>query len=119
MASPLPAEDLELVLTNTRDFWDEMRDQHVFVTGGTGFFGCWLVESFAYINRMQKLNAHATILTRDPVAFQKKCPHVAFDSSITLLAGDVRSFAYPDGKFKYVIHAATEAGGKQAGGESA
>jgi dTDP-glucose 4,6-dehydratase len=33
---------------------------------------------------------------------------------VTLHAGDVRSFAFPRGKYQYVIHAATEASAKQA-----
>jgi nucleoside-diphosphate-sugar epimerase len=113
MAPPLPSEDLTLILAKTRDLWHEMREQQIFITGGTGFFGCWLVESFAYINRMERLGAHATILTRDQAEFARNCPHLAADPAITLLAGDVRSFTFPDGQFKYVIHAATESGAKQ------
>ena len=113
MALPLPPNDLEHVSLHTRDLWDEMRDQHIFITGGTGFFGCWLVETFAYINRTQKLSAHAAVLTRDPVAFSKKCPHIASDPSISLVSGDVRNFSYPDGEFKYVIHAATDTSVKE------
>jgi nucleoside-diphosphate-sugar epimerase len=114
MASPISTEDLSFILVNTQHLWQEMRGQRLFITGGTGFFGCWLVESFAHVNRLEKLAAHATILTRDPAAFERKCPHLASDPAITLLAGDVRDFSWPDGKFKYVIHAATEASTKQA-----
>jgi len=114
MAAPLATGDLNLILENTRSIWEEMRGQRIFVTGGTGFFGCWLVESFAHINRMEKLGAQATILTRNPIAFAQKCPHLASDPAISLLAGDVRDFIDPDGEFKYVIHAATEASAVQA-----
>ena len=41
-------------------------------------------------------------------------PHVAQDAAITLLNGDVRSFAFPEGEFPFVIHAATEASALQA-----
>ena len=65
----LPTADLDLILSRTAPLWEEMRNQHLFVTGGTGFFGCWLLESFSHINRQLSLNAHATVLSRDPAAF--------------------------------------------------
>ena len=111
---PLPAADLDHILSQTRTLWDEMRDKRIFITGGTGFFGCWLLESFSHINRQLGLNAQATILTRDSAGFARKCPHLADDPAICFHAGDVRSFSLPDDDFDYVIHAATETTGKQA-----
>jgi dTDP-glucose 4,6-dehydratase len=114
MAAPLPVEDLQSVLVGTRGLWDEMRGQRLFLTGGTGFFGCWLVESFRHANRTLGLDAAITILTRDPKAFSEKCPHIAADAAVSLHAGDVRNFTFPAGEFAFVIHAATEARARQS-----
>ena len=109
--NPLAA-DLDHVLDHTRPLWEELRGERLFITGGTGFFGSWLLESFLWANERLQLGASATVLTRSPQAFIAKTPHLALAESVTLLEGDVRNFAFPPGTFSYVIHAATEASAK-------
>ena len=101
------------MLETTRDLWEEVRGERIFLTGGTGFFGCWLLESFLWANERLDLGASAAVLTRDPERFHRKAPHLANDSAITLQRGDVRDFAFPDGDFPFVVHAATEASARQ------
>jgi dTDP-glucose 4,6-dehydratase len=104
----LPSGDLQFITAATADLWEQLRGQRVFITGGTGFFGCWLLESFCAANRAFSLNARATVLTRNPEAFRKKAPHLAGDSAVELIAGDVRTFDFPPGEFPFIVHAATQ-----------
>ena len=71
------------------------------------------------MNRELGLGAQVTVLSRDPAKFRAKCPHLANDPAVTLLAGDVRDFEFPSGEFQYVIHAATEASAEAVAGAAA
>ena len=104
--------DLDHILDRTRGLWEEFRSQRIFITGGTGFFGCWLLESFAWANHKLNLNAQALVLTRDPAAFEKKVPHRAECPAIRFHEGDVRSFEFPEGSFSHILHLATKANAK-------
>jgi dTDP-glucose 4,6-dehydratase len=108
----LPQQDLELILGHTAPLWEEVRGQRIFLTGGTGFFGCWLVESFCHINQALSLSARLVVLTRNAEGFAAKCPHLAANSAVALHEGDVRGFTFPKGEFGYVLHAATDTSAK-------
>jgi nucleoside-diphosphate-sugar epimerase len=111
LSNPL-AVDLDHILLHTRYLWEEVRNQRIFITGGTGFFGCWLLENFAWVNDKLNLNASAMVLTRNYDVFKKKAPHLASHPSIQCHIGDVRNFAFPEGEFSHIIHAATSASAK-------
>src|SRR5687767_4399898 len=81
MRSPL-ADDLHHVLLHTESLWDELRGQRLFITGGTGFVGCWLLETFLWANDELALNASVVVLTRNKTAFRKKAPHLADHSAL-------------------------------------
>jgi dTDP-glucose 4,6-dehydratase len=104
----LLSEDLDDCLARTSDLWEELRGQRIFITGASGFFGCWLLESLLWANQRLHLNARVTILTRNPGALRNKAPQLAQNSAIEILAGDVKTFPFPPGSFSHVIHAATE-----------
>lgn len=104
---PLPPDDLEHVLAHTEALWEQLRGGRIFVTGATGFFGIWLLETFAHANERLGLNAELVGLSRDPKAFAAKVPHLSSHSSIRLHTGDVRDFEFPVGGFSHVVHAGT------------
>ena len=86
---PISERDLNQVLDHTRDLWNELRGERLFVTGGTGFFGCWLLESFLYANAQLNLGAKATILSRSPQAFLDRMPHLKDRIELQWKQGDV------------------------------
>ncbi len=108
----LLSNDLKHVMDQTIDLWPELRNQRLFVTGGTGFWGCWLLESLTWANDNLGLHVEAVVLTRNVGAFARKAPHLASHPAIRLHHGDVRSFQFPPGNFSHIIHAAAETSAK-------
>ncbi|MBI3441815.1 MAG: NAD-dependent epimerase/dehydratase family protein [Proteobacteria bacterium] len=102
-------QDLDIVLRQTAPVWPELRDARLFITGGTGFIGCWLLESLRHADQQLDLDVQATVLTRDPQAFRRKAPHLAEHPGFHFIAGDVCDFETPAGEFTHLIHAATDA----------
>jgi dTDP-glucose 4,6-dehydratase len=113
MKAPLEhplARDLDHVLTHTRDLWGELRGARILVTGATGFFGKWLLESFLWANDALNLDAAVVALTRDPEAFRHRAPHLTNHPALTLHRGDQVDFDFPSGRFEAVLHTAVEYG---------
>ena len=101
-------DDLNHVLLRTGDVRAQLRDQRVFISGGTGFFGKWLLESFAWANDKLGLNASVVVLTRSASSFLRAMPHIGLQPAITFHTGDIRSFEFPEGQFRFIIHAAAD-----------
>jgi nucleoside-diphosphate-sugar epimerase len=114
---PLPEDDLSAICNLTAPCWEQARNSRIFLTGGTGFFGKWLVESFLAASARFQLNSRLTVLTRNAGAFLNNTPHLANEPTLEFVEGDVRNFRFPPGTFDFVIHAATAANAKQAAEE--
>jgi nucleoside-diphosphate-sugar epimerase len=110
---PLPAEDLAHILAHASKAFATLANANLFITGGTGFFGHWLLESLLYASHALDLNLRATILTRNAAAFSTRSPHIARHPAITLLGADIRTFAFPTTPHTHILHAATDSGGQQ------
>lgn len=98
--------DLDHILAHSAAIWQELRGARLFITGGTGFFGRWLLESFAWANQRLELGASVLVLSRDVGQLQRKAPHLVADPAITFQTGDIRTFPFPQGPFSHIIHAA-------------
>ncbi len=80
----------------------------IFVTGGTGFFGKSILARRT-AGQVASAADRYTILSRDPDAFRRDNPRFADLPCVDWVKGDVRDFAFPDGPFDAIVHAATSA----------
>lgn len=103
----LPKNDLDLILLRTQDLWGALRGKRVFLTGGTGFIGKWMIESFLHANERFELGANIYVLSRRPDDFLNDHPWLTKRAGLRLIEGDVRTYAFPQGDFSHIIHGAT------------
>ncbi len=87
---------------------DMFSRKKVFMTGGTGFLGKWLLRFIDYCNKNLDTGTEITVLSRDPGRFVRKYPEFRDLRDIKYIVGDVREFEVPGKKYDYMIHAATE-----------
>lgn len=78
------------------------------LTGGTGFFGRWLLAVLARAIETGTVDLAITVLTRSVARFALVSPDLANYPSFRFVEGDVRYFEFPKGRFSHVIHAATD-----------
>lgn len=105
----LPSADMDHVLGHGASDLAALRGARLLLTGGTGFFGKWLLESLLRANVQSNLQLAIVVLTRNPAAFRKDFPHLCSDPALELVAGDVKDFWLPEQHLTHVIHAATQA----------
>lgn len=103
----IPTEDLQRCHDILGiESWAALAGRRIFITGGTGFIGKWLLATLLDANDALNLDCRITLLSRNPSAFQRDWPSVS--GRVEWIAGDVRSFPIEDHRFDVIIHAATD-----------
>lgn len=83
--------------------------KRLFITGGTGFFGKSMLDYRRRHPEWLWSKADWTVLSRSPEIFIAKNSVLAKQQGVSFIAGDVRDFVFPEGRFDAIIHAATSA----------
>jgi nucleoside-diphosphate-sugar epimerase len=102
-------QDLDSINSACVDIFSALAGARIFLTGGTGFIGCWLLEAVRHAN--VKLNTGITVrvLTRSDLLFKKKYPELANNGAFSFINGDVCDEILDFDSYTHVIHAATDA----------
>lgn len=107
----LITEDCEFILKNAPCRWEKLAGAKIFITGGTGFFGKWFLNSFCHLNKRLRLDAKMVVLTRAPEKFLRGYPEYAEEIALSFIRGDVRDTCFGE-KYDFLIHAATPSDGR-------
>ena len=111
------SEQIDVVVDRGGALWRELHGRPILLTGGTGFFGRWLLESLVRAQAREAFDLNVVVLTRDIAAFHAKAPHLAASRHVHLHEGDVRTFFSPRFDFAYVIHGAATSATETFDGE--
>ncbi len=106
---PILADDMAAVFARLADSWPNLKGARIFMTGGTGFIGRWMLEALREADLRLGLDIRVTILSRDPAAFAAKAPHLTAHPAFRFVAGDVLTLPASGERYTHVIHAATDA----------
>ena len=106
--------DLDAILDRTPDVWKELSGGRVFLTGGTGFVGRWLLASILRANKRLDADIWVVVMSRDPAGFLAEFPE-GENSHISFHCGDLRYSIFPSGEFSHVVHAASYGGAVDRG----
>jgi dTDP-glucose 4,6-dehydratase len=105
----IPSRDLDEILARTETLQRSFAGARVLVTGGTGFFGRWLLESWVDASQRLGLERTMVVVARDPDAFALAAPNVVEHRSVEIVRGDVLGPTPVTGSFDACVHAATAA----------
>jgi nucleoside-diphosphate-sugar epimerase len=106
-ALDLVRSDVEAVLGSGRSRQlDALRGEHVFVSGGTGFLGTWLLELVRMLNELHGFGMRVTVFSRNARAFAARWPHLGQQRGVRFEEGDIRYLTELPRDVRYIIHAA-------------
>lgn len=98
-------EDLNLIIDRSKKSLEMIKSKSIFITGGTGFLGKWILETLIHANTNFNYNIKTTVLSRNPEKFHTNFPHLT--RGVNFVSGDITNFAFPKENFDFIIHAAT------------
>jgi len=83
---------------------------HLFVTGGTGFFGKALLRYWSTKTDPRLEGAKFTLISRDPMHFAKSHGALLNGLDVTLVQANIEyPETLPEGNYTHILHAATDA----------
>jgi dTDP-glucose 4,6-dehydratase/UDP-glucose 4-epimerase len=111
------SEDVKFIHSRLGPVLQSFNNKKILITGGTGFFGRWLLEILCVLVRDHNFRTELYVLSRNPGRFLNEHINFPFDQYITFIKGDVTDFSLPNIEIDYLIHMATTAAEETFAGE--
>jgi dTDP-glucose 4,6-dehydratase len=106
-SSRLPLVDFQHIDHGIGSNSEAFRNSKVLLTGASGFFGTWMLETLVWLNTSKSLNMAIHVVVRNTIAFKMGISSWT-ESQIKIIEGDLSTLIiYPD-TYKYIIHLASD-----------
>ncbi len=91
--------------------------KRILITGGTGFFGIWIL--FFLVRIKDKLNGklELTVISRDPDQFIKKNIGIIDFKKVSFIRGDIKKVKIAGSKYTHLLHMASTSANETFSGE--
>jgi dTDP-glucose 4,6-dehydratase len=104
----LPEPDLAHIIRHASAELEELRGKSLFIMGGTGFFGKWLLAALRHADSERDLGLRITVLSRNPARFLEQHPSWASWQILKFQQGHVADFRLGEDRYDYILHAASD-----------
>jgi dTDP-glucose 4,6-dehydratase len=104
----LETGELASLVEISRALFEQLVDASILITGATGWFGVWILDSLCAADEMLGLGLRITAVSRDPARFLRRFPAFAADSRVSWIRSDVRRFEPGTQVFTHIIHGAAD-----------
>jgi len=102
------SQDVELSILRSGINPESLRGKSVLITGGTGFFGVWMISALLSIKRRLGGDLRLILLSRTPEKFLQTHADQHFERLVEFVRGDVRDFRLDRvQRVTHLVHMAT------------
>lgn len=106
-------KQIDFIQNNLAEALDEglgqlapLKNKSVYISGGSGFVGKWLIEAINYLNQHHNFNVHVTALSRTIRQQGHLHPQVFNKKHIDLIETDIKGLTTINRDVSYVVHLA-------------
>ena len=108
-------DDLQQIEAGIVSQLANLKGARFFITGGTGFFGIWMLEGLLWAIEKNSFDIDLIVLSRAPQDFlNRRAPHLRNRVHLSFIQGELTNFTYPAGPISHILHIASESNPHQS-----